>query len=210
MIENLFTLTEYLSSNKLFYALRNILNLIFCLSIASFFYKLFWGNYEFYQIDEYSSLINFFINGNYIIPCSIYVIIFILTGAPAFIIFNSNTISITKKGVQITAGSYSNLNKYFHSYFSIEKDANNLQMKLKSFISVNRKVLSKTFTFFFRFLITLIIYYFSQNNLNIFWFISLLLLIVLALLITYFLHQLLLIAPSVISFIEDKTDATKK
>src|SRR5437867_1618468 len=76
---------DYLKGRPVYAPIRRGLNFLFIVSITSFIYQKFYGSYTWYDITNYKAILNFFINGDFFIPLSIYLIVY------SFIIFVSGS-----------------------------------------------------------------------------------------------------------------------
>ena len=86
-MDKIIQLADFLSRKSMFPVLRKGLNLLFCASITSFLFEKVYFEYYWLEITDYERIINFFIKGNFIIPFSIFVIIYILTYLFPYLLF---------------------------------------------------------------------------------------------------------------------------
>lgn len=75
MNEYLFVVGDYLKGKPTYPVIRRLLNLLFSISLTSFLFKIFYFPYRLYDITDYKSIISFFIEGNFFVPFSIFIII---------------------------------------------------------------------------------------------------------------------------------------
>ena len=92
---------DYLKGKSVYPAFRRILNLLLNISIASFIYEKFYGNYTWLNLDDYKSILDFFIKGNFFIPLSIFLVVYSVTLFLSLAIFTSinhfKSVKITRK-----------------------------------------------------------------------------------------------------------------
>jgi hypothetical protein len=67
---------DYLKGKSVYPAFRRMLNLLFNISIASFVYEKCYGNYYWLNYNDYKGILDFFIKGNFIIPFSIFLVVY--------------------------------------------------------------------------------------------------------------------------------------
>ncbi|MCQ6957088.1 hypothetical protein [Mucilaginibacter aquariorum] len=88
-MNDLLSIANYILEGKPFYNKgRRFLNFLFLASITSFTYKWLIGNYEFLDIGNYKGIINFFIEGKFFIPLSIYASLYGVTELIGFLLFS--------------------------------------------------------------------------------------------------------------------------
>jgi len=91
-MKQLFNIAElYIQGQPIYPPLRRILNLLFNLSISSFIYQKFYGNYVWMDIKDYKGILDFFIKGQFFIPFSIFVVVYAITQSLANILFIAST-----------------------------------------------------------------------------------------------------------------------
>lgn len=75
MSEYFFIIGDYLKGKPVYPVIRRFLNLLFSTSLTSFLFEKFYFKYTLYDITDYKSILSFFINGNFFVPFSIFIII---------------------------------------------------------------------------------------------------------------------------------------
>lgn len=80
-------IAEYIKGKSMYPPLRRLLTLLLYVSISSYFYTLIFGKYDLDFLDDYKSIIYYFINGEFIIPFTILIITFIIVRALSYILF---------------------------------------------------------------------------------------------------------------------------
>lgn len=203
MIERLFLLSDYLNSSNILNSLRRLFNLLFCFSISAFIYKIIFGQYNWYNFNEYILILDFFVNGDFFVPFSIFVLVFSLTEIPAYILLNPN-LKITKTGIHSKAEEYGKTQQFLYDLFEISKEKDPTPMsfeeRIKLFVYNGRKSLSRLFTFMLRLFLAIIVYYINSANFKILWLIFILLIIFIAFYTIYFiLYKLLLMTPDILT-----------
>lgn len=88
MKEFLFIFTDYLKGNPTYPAIRRGLNFILNTSIAAYFYEKYIGTYNWIEISDYKSIMDFLVKGHFIIPLSFYFLIYSVLGVSIFVLFN--------------------------------------------------------------------------------------------------------------------------
>jgi hypothetical protein len=95
---------DYLKGKSVYPAFRRMLNLLFNISIASFIYEKFYGNYSWLNYNDYRGILDFFIKGNFFIPFSIFLVVFGTTQFLSIALFNAlnhfKTLKITREILQ--------------------------------------------------------------------------------------------------------------
>lgn len=87
MADYFFVVGDYLNGKPVYPVIRRILNLLFSISLTSFLFKKFYFNYIWLDFSDYKSILDFFINGKFFIPFSLFIIIHILLDSIAEIVF---------------------------------------------------------------------------------------------------------------------------
>ena len=97
-------LGDYLKGKSVYPAFRRMLNLLFNISIASFVYEKCYGNYTWLNYNDYKSILDFFIKGNFFIPFSIFLVVYGTTQFLSIAFFGAlnhfKTIKITREILQ--------------------------------------------------------------------------------------------------------------
>lgn len=75
MNEYFFVVGDYLKGKPVYPVIRRFLNLLFSTSLTSFLFENFYFKYTLYDITDYKSIFDFFINGSFFVPFSIFIII---------------------------------------------------------------------------------------------------------------------------------------
>lgn len=95
---------DYLKGKTVYPAFRRVFNLLFNISIASFVYEKFYGNYTWLNYNDYKGILDFFIKGNFFIPFSIFIVVYGATQFLSMAFFGSlnhfKTIKITRQILQ--------------------------------------------------------------------------------------------------------------
>lgn len=95
---------DYLKGKSVYPAFRRMLNLLFNVSIASFIYEKCYGNYFWFNYNDYKGILDFFIKGNFFIPFSIFLVVYSLTQFSSISIFGAlnhfKTVKITREILQ--------------------------------------------------------------------------------------------------------------
>lgn len=80
---------DYLKGKSIYPSIRRVLNLLFNISIASFLYEKFYGNYTWLNYDDYKGMLDFLVKGKFFIPLSIFFIVYGITQFFALILFRT-------------------------------------------------------------------------------------------------------------------------
>lgn len=80
---------DYLKGQNVYPVFRRILNLLFNISITSFFYEKCYGDYTWFNYYDYKGVLDFFIKGGFFIPLSIFLVVYGTTQFLAMIIFST-------------------------------------------------------------------------------------------------------------------------
>ena len=76
MNEILIIAGDYLKGKSIYPSIRRILNLLFNISIASFVFQKFYGNYTWLNYYDYKGILDFLVKGKFFIPLSIFFIVY--------------------------------------------------------------------------------------------------------------------------------------
>ncbi len=86
-MKELFNIANYYIEGKPIYApIIRLLNLLFLLCISSFIYEKIYGVYEWLDISDYKSILNYLIKGKFFIPFSIFITVYSITQFISFMI----------------------------------------------------------------------------------------------------------------------------
>ncbi|MCU0442919.1 MAG: hypothetical protein MUE96_11020 [Bacteroidia bacterium] len=83
----LLILSDYLKGKSIYPPVRRMLNLLFAVSISSFFYESAYGNYAWLDYNDYKSLLDFIIKGKFFIPFSIFIVVNLLIQGISNLVF---------------------------------------------------------------------------------------------------------------------------
>lgn len=72
-------LKQFLEGRSMYGPLRRLLNFVFTTSLTSYLYVQVYGPYRIYELSERDAIIEFFTSGVFIIPFSLFVIVYYLT-----------------------------------------------------------------------------------------------------------------------------------
>ncbi len=138
MNEYFFVVGDYLKGKPVYPVIRRFLNLLFSISLTSFLFEKFYFKYTLYDITDYKSIFDFFINGSFFVPFSIFIIIhyFLDWISDGFFLLFS-----MRKSSEIVTEIYNyELNKYDYRSF-VDKINNNPVIKMP--IHFNKPVINK-------------------------------------------------------------------
>jgi hypothetical protein len=88
MIEKLLPFAEYFKEKTLFPTVKRMLNFCFALGISSFIFKTFYFKYTLLDLTDYKGQFEFIALGNFIVPFSIFFIVWALSNLLGEGIFN--------------------------------------------------------------------------------------------------------------------------
>jgi hypothetical protein len=72
-------LSQFLHGRSLYAPVRRILNLVFAVSLTSYLYIRTHGSYHIFKLSQREEIFNFFTRGEFIIPFSLFVIVYYIT-----------------------------------------------------------------------------------------------------------------------------------
>lgn len=78
---------DYIQGKSIYRPILKILNLLFIISLSSFYYEKFFGRYVWLDITDYKSILDFFIKGSFFIPFSTFLITYIFINLASNLIF---------------------------------------------------------------------------------------------------------------------------
>jgi hypothetical protein len=96
-----FIIDNYLRGKATYGPIRQIVDILMSMSIASFLFEAFYFKYQLMDIGDYKSIINFFIKGYFIVPLFLFLIAHYVTYFMAYSFF---TLSTTKKSMKWITG----------------------------------------------------------------------------------------------------------
>lgn len=96
-----FIVDNYLRGKATFGPVRQIVDILLSVSIASFLFEAFYFNYQLMDIGDYKNIINFFIKGHFIIPLFLFVAAHYIT---YFIAYSFFILSTTKRSTKWIIG----------------------------------------------------------------------------------------------------------
>ncbi|MCA6362331.1 MAG: hypothetical protein IM638_04795 [Bacteroidetes bacterium] len=177
---------DYLKGKSVYPKLRRGLNLLFNISIASFVYEKFYGNYTWLNYNDYKGILNFFVKGNFFIPLSIFFVVYILTqfiSLTFFVALNHfKTIKITreilqyqfkKEKIDARLNEINKVSKYVSPVKLTKKTMLEMYQELRNHITPEafeeiekslkepKQNLEANFTMSFRMMLAITIYFFS-------------------------------------------------
>ncbi len=80
---------DYLKGKSFYNPLRRGLSLLFNISISSFIYEKIYGNYVWFDFNDYKQILDFFIKGYFSIPLCIFIAVYGITQILSLLIFTS-------------------------------------------------------------------------------------------------------------------------
>lgn len=80
-------LRQFLEGRSIYGPVRRVLNFVFTVSLTSYLYTRVYGPYRIYELSERDAIIGFFTSGTFIIPFSLFVIVYFLTQWVAALFF---------------------------------------------------------------------------------------------------------------------------
>jgi hypothetical protein len=235
MKEFLFIFTDYLKGNPTYPAIRRGLNFILNTSISAYFYEKIIGTYNWIEISDYKSLMDFLVKGHFIIPLSFYLLIYTFLGVTIFLLFNFRLDNKKYKAIkkidakepdnerfdEILEG-LSKLGSKFNVFTFSKEDIitfykNNIANvsqndinELKKVIHVQKSNLSNHYGLVFRFLIAICIYYFNLKNFPFGLFLTILFVLFISIFLIIKAFRLLDILPAVHRFLNRQVDEFSK
>ncbi len=101
MNEIFLIVADYFKGKSIYPSFRKLASLLFNISIASFIFEMFYGEYAWLNYNDYKGILNFFIKGNFFIPFSIFIAVWSVSQFIALIIFTSinhfQTLKLTRE-----------------------------------------------------------------------------------------------------------------
>jgi len=88
MYESILALADYLKGKAIYPPARKVLNLLFNISISSFFYERFYGHYQWLNYQDYKGILDFFVKGKFFIPFTIFFTVYLSTQLLGIILFS--------------------------------------------------------------------------------------------------------------------------
>jgi hypothetical protein len=79
---------HYINDRPIFTKSRKLLDLLFLMSISAFAFRNFFGPYRWLDYNDYKGIIDFFLEGHFVVPFSLFLIIYGITEFIAFVTFS--------------------------------------------------------------------------------------------------------------------------
>lgn len=95
-----FTAVDYMRGRTVYPVGRRVLNLLFNVSISSFFFEWIYGPYVWYDYHDYKRIADFFVKGHFFIPFSIFIILHAVTYYVPLFIFELKKVFKTQKWIR--------------------------------------------------------------------------------------------------------------
>lgn len=90
-------LLKHLKEKKYFTIIKHVLDLLFVFYISSYVFIRCYFQYQLLDLDNYKLVVQFFLNGEFIIPTSIFLVIWITTYLISFYLFKFSNLILTRK-----------------------------------------------------------------------------------------------------------------
>ncbi len=87
MTEVLNIATHFIQGKPIYQPARRLLNLLLNISISSYFYIRWFGQYQWLDITDYKGILDFFVGGKFFLPFSIFIMVYVATEAVGYLIF---------------------------------------------------------------------------------------------------------------------------
>lgn len=192
-------LFKYLSGGNISIILIRILDPIFSMIIASYIFEYFYFKYSIINITEYSQLIKFILNGEFVIPFSLVLTVHITLLIISGLIHNFCTTKIKISISKILSNTIRNdINKNLNRNGSLTK----LKISLRELNQI-RAELEFSFLFIVKSIIITIWIYCSMEMYGTILFILMLFFLLVGILLNLFLFILLDLLPDIIESIEN-------
>lgn len=120
---------NFIKSKNLFPLTKDLLNILFVLSISSFIFEKFYFKYDLIDVTDYKIVYAFFVKGDFAIPLSIFFISWALTnilGNLTFLLANSALTNYFRRQIERTEIE---LKKEFDKVEKNVKEVHNISMK---------------------------------------------------------------------------------
>lgn len=128
MKEFSFIIDRYLKGESIYKPIRVVLNLLFNITISSFFYEKYVGSYYWFNYNDYKAILDFFVKGHYIVPLCIFMLVYFSLEIITSIIFSLLT---TNKSIELQ-------NKI--TSISLQSEKAEIENKLKENQYVNESI----------------------------------------------------------------------
>lgn len=183
--------SHFIQGKPIYQPARRLLNLLLNVSISSYFYVLWFGQYQWLDITDYKGILDFFVGGQFFLPFSIFIMVYVATETIGYLLFMLTThfwvlrkhrkllkYSLTSEHVDIGADIVQTFSKVavpeeltkeqlvkFYKELSPEITPEALQ-ELKKELSAPKKNLECNFTTTCRIAIALLVYAGTVENLS--------------------------------------------
>lgn len=217
----LFLASDYIKGKAIYPSIRRFLNLLFLVSITSFFYERLYGRYTLDEITNYKVILDFFVKGHFFIPFSIFVIVYALTQFISFLVFKifylKKSLKITKEifeqkiekedlveGAGVIESYLNNLThinlskeEIIEVYTEIKQELSYEDiMELKKVLNDQKDIIELNFVLILRMFIAVTIYYASLENFGGYLYYPVIAILILLIIVLYNTYKYLDIAPA--------------
>jgi len=81
-------INHYINDRPIYTKTRKLLDLLFLISISAFAFRHFFGSYHWLDYSDYKGIIDFFLEGHFVVPFSLFLIVYGTTALIAFVTFS--------------------------------------------------------------------------------------------------------------------------
>lgn len=71
--------SHFIQGKPIYQPARRLLNLLLNVSISSYFYVLWFGQYQWLDVTDYKGILDFFVGGQFFLPFSIFIMVYVAT-----------------------------------------------------------------------------------------------------------------------------------
>lgn len=231
MTEILNIASHFIQGKPIYQPARRLLNLLLNISVSSYFYVLWFGQYRWLDITDYKGILDFFIGGQFFLPFSVFIMVYVATETIGYLIFLSSThfwsvrnqrkllnYSLTSEHVDIGADIVQSFGQVvvpaeltkeqmfdFYRKYSPEITPEALQ-ELKTELSEPKKNLECNFTTTCRIAIALLVYAGTVEHLNGGFLIGIMVLLVILGMFFILAYRILDILPAFFKMLKEEGD----
>ena len=83
--------SHFIQGKPIYRPVRRMLNLLLNVSIASYFYIRCFGPYQWLDVTDYKGILDFFIQGKFFLPFSIFIVVYAITETFGYLLFKGLT-----------------------------------------------------------------------------------------------------------------------
>jgi len=182
-----FFFQNYLKGKDILPIIRRIFDPLLTIVISSYLFERFYFKYKWIDISDYKSILDFLFKGHFIIPVSIFIIVYLIIGSICSLLFNTVNDYVTKFTKKLVSSKEENIILYSrYKKISNQKEFE----KMLRMMHKEKDEVEKLFYFTFKIIFVTIFYFCIQSDLGVIMFTLMLILELGALILIWIVYTL--------------------